>query len=268
MSTPLRPLTLGELLDRTFVLYRKHFIVFAGIAGLPWLAVLAVQLIQVAVDPSQEIRPAMLGWFFGVVVLSAIAATASQAATIVAVSQLHLDRSITIAQAFSALRGRIGELCLITISVGFLIGLGIIACIVPGILLALRWAIVVPVAVLEHAPLRVSMSRSAELTDGDRGRIFMIFLLYFILNIAMTFVWEAPIVVATIAASREAATPPVWTLVLAPIGGFFTQCLVGPLLTIAMSLVYYDARVKKEAFDIEHMMEQLDRTLPNSAAPA
>ena len=268
MSTPLRPLTLGELLDRVFVLYRSHFIVFAGIAGLPWLAVLAVQLLQVAVDQSQEIHLGMLVWLLAVLILSAIATTSSQAATIVAVSQLHLGRPITIAQAFSALRGRIWGLCIITLVVGFLIGLGFLACIVPGILLALRWAIVVPVAVLEHAPLRVAMSRSADLTDGDRGRIFMIFLLYFILTIAMTFVWEAPIVVATVAASREAATPPVWTLVLAPIGSFFTQCLVGPLLTIAMSLVYYDARVRKEAFDIEHMMEQLDRTIPSSAAPA
>jgi hypothetical protein len=268
VSTPLRPLTLGELLDRTFTLYRTHFIVFAGIAGLPWLVVLAVQLLQVAVHPGQEVSLDVLGWLFGVLILSAIAATCSQAATVVAVSQLHLDRPITIGQAFAALRGRIGELCLITISVGFLIGLGIIACIVPGILLALRWAIVVPIAVLERAPLRVAMSRSADLTDGDRGRIFMIFLLYFILNIAMTFVWEAPIVVATVAATREAATPPVWTLVLAPIGGFFTQCLVGPLLTIAMSLVYYDARVRKEAFDIEHMMAQLDRSIPSPAAPA
>ncbi|HKE30376.1 MAG TPA: hypothetical protein VKD65_01535, partial [Candidatus Angelobacter sp.] len=32
MTTALRPLTTGELLDRTFVLYRNNFMLFAGIA--------------------------------------------------------------------------------------------------------------------------------------------------------------------------------------------------------------------------------------------
>jgi hypothetical protein len=29
----LRPLTLGELLDRTFLLYRKHFVLFVGLVA-------------------------------------------------------------------------------------------------------------------------------------------------------------------------------------------------------------------------------------------
>jgi hypothetical protein len=32
----LRPLSLGELLDRTFSLYRKHFFLFVGIAAIPY----------------------------------------------------------------------------------------------------------------------------------------------------------------------------------------------------------------------------------------
>ncbi len=33
----LRPLSLGELLDRTFFLYRRHFLLFIGIAAVPYL---------------------------------------------------------------------------------------------------------------------------------------------------------------------------------------------------------------------------------------
>jgi hypothetical protein len=39
---------------------------------------------------------------------------------------------------------------------------------------------------------------------------------------------------------------------------FISQCLVGPLVTIAFSLVYYDERVRKEAFDLQLMMDTLD----------
>jgi hypothetical protein len=38
--------------------------------------------------------------------------------------------------------------------------------------------------------------------------------------------------------------------VLATLGGI----LFGPITAIALTLVYYDQRVRKEAFDIEHMM--------------
>jgi hypothetical protein len=48
---------------------------------------------------------------------------------------------------------------------------------------------------------------------------------------------------------------------------FISQCLVGPLATIAFSLVYYDERVRKEAFDLQLMMTTIDAaTLPASPA--
>ena len=48
-------------------------------------------------------------------------------------------------------------------------------------------------------------------------------------------------------------------------GGFVTQSILGPIMTIAITLVYYDERVRKEAFDLEHMMQALDGAgLPSS----
>ncbi|PYV11272.1 MAG: hypothetical protein DMG23_04795, partial [Acidobacteria bacterium] len=42
MATPdLRPLSFGELLDRTFSLYRRHFWVFVGIMAIPQLFIVA-----------------------------------------------------------------------------------------------------------------------------------------------------------------------------------------------------------------------------------
>ena len=34
-TADLRPLSLGELLDRTFTIYRSHFWVFVGIMAIP-----------------------------------------------------------------------------------------------------------------------------------------------------------------------------------------------------------------------------------------
>jgi Ni/Fe-hydrogenase subunit HybB-like protein len=46
---------------------------------------------------------------------------------------------------------------------------------------------------------------------------------------------------------------------------FVSECLVGPLATIAFSLVYYDERVRKEAFDLQLMMSTLDAPALQSA---
>jgi hypothetical protein len=45
MTTALRPLSTGELLDRTFSLYRSHFGLFVGLFALPHLVVLAFQCV-------------------------------------------------------------------------------------------------------------------------------------------------------------------------------------------------------------------------------
>ena len=52
MTTALRPLTTGELLDRTFSLYRSHFGLFVGIFALPYMVVLAFQFAGLAFEPS------------------------------------------------------------------------------------------------------------------------------------------------------------------------------------------------------------------------
>ena len=50
------------------------------------------------------------------------------------------------------------------------------------------------------------------------------------------------------------------------VAGFLTNSLVGPLLTIAFTLIYYDLRVRKEGFDLQLMMTSLGASPdPNQA---
>jgi hypothetical protein len=61
--------------------------------------------------------------------------------------------------------------------------LGLVACIVPGILLYLRWNVSVPVAVEERPGLFDALRRSTFLTEGHRGTIFgILFVLNFLSN--------------------------------------------------------------------------------------
>jgi hypothetical protein len=274
MTASLRPMSLGELLDRTFFLYRKHFALFVGIVALPHLAVLAFQLIGVAVRsgaPSMQFSATTIIWSLGSLVVYLGAVAASQGATVVAVSKVHLGNNISISESFGGMKGKILYLALIMIGVGIGVGIGFIFLIVPGILLALRWALTIPVAVLEDKGLSDATTRSAELTKGSRGRIFMVYFLFVILTYIVYMLWEIPILAAVgifAHGQRPITAFPVWSQIAIPVGTFLSQCLVGPLLTIALSLVYYDQRVRKEAFDLQLMMSTLDSPQGGTTAPA
>jgi len=262
MATTLRPLSTGELLDRTFSLYRSHFALFLGIFALPHLCVLAFQCLALAFQsPGNQVRNVLTAAIFSVLagLLSIVVIAASQAATVVAVSNVYLDRPASVMDSFSKVKHQIGGVIWLSAKVGFLVGLACIALIVPGILLAVRWSLAVPAKVLEDKNSGEAMSRSSELTLGNRGRVFVIWFLFVILSIGVSMLLQWPIQIAAgvggLTALQHAAVG--WR-VASLVATFISQCLVGPLATIAFSLVYYDERVRKEAFDLQLMMTTLD----------
>src|SRR5258708_704336 len=229
MTTSLRPMSLGELLDRSFFLYRKHFALFVGIIALPSLAVLAFQLIGVAVRPGEttiKFTATTLVWTLLSIVISVAAFAASQGATVMAVSRVHLGNDTSISESFAGIKGRILYLALIMIGVGIGVGIGFILLIVPGIILWLMWALTIPVAVLEDKGLRDATSRSAELTKGNRGRIFMIYFLFIVLTYIVIMLWEIPIFAAVGIFTRSGPRPltvvPVWTQIAVPVCTFLS----------------------------------------------
>jgi hypothetical protein len=269
MTTALRPLSTGELLDRTFSLYRTHFVLFVAIFALPHLAVLAFQCVALAFQtPGASLSRLFttLAWSWGAILLSMVASAASQAATVIAVSNVHLDRPASVTDSFSKIKNQIAGVIGLSLAVGILVGLGFIFLIVPGILLVMMWSLAIPIKVLENKGVGDSMTRSSELTKGNRGRIFVIWLLFVVLSIGVSLLLRWPIEIAAgvhsiFALQRVGAEWQVASLVAT----FVSECLVGPLATIAFSLVYYDERVRKEAFDLQLMMSTLDAPALQSA---
>jgi ssDNA-binding Zn-finger/Zn-ribbon topoisomerase 1 len=59
-----------------------------------------------------------------------------------------------------------------------------------------------------------------------------------------------------------------WILatVVGAVGTFLSWSLTLPLIAVALSLVYYNQKVRKEGFDLLHMMSSLDQGTPDSVA--
>ena len=279
MSTlDLRPLSIGELLDRTFSLYRRNFLLFVGIAALPQLLVLALQLVQVILTPAKMgvARPATEEFqaaspvfttvgVAGIIVLTLvgiivyfIAYLFSQGATVYAVSELYLGRPTTIGQSLSRVRGELGSLFGVIILNGLVTGLCFLLLIIPGIYMACRLCVCIPAALLENLGPRDSLERSFGLTKDNAGRAFLILLLYVVILYAALFLFDMPFAFGVQSAAHDPAMLRVWTALM-QVGNFVASILVTPVFTIAASIFYFDLRVRKEAYDAAALAEDLRR---------
>lgn len=273
----LRPLSLGEILDRTFSLYRSNFLLFAGIAALPQLLVLGLNLATTVlpfVAPNFPVPalasgsglvllivPALLG-----VCVYFVAYLFAQGGTVFAVSELYLGRQTMIVASLKRMRGHVLQLLGVIILSGFAIGAATLLLIIPGIWVACRFVVCVPAALLEGLGPGESLSRSFQLTQDNAGRSFVIYLLYFVLTYAATFCLTFPFTfVAGISASNPDAAR-IW-LILSHFGQFIANVTVTPILTIATAVYYYDLRVRLEAFDLQVMLNSLGGATSGPSPP-
>ena len=259
MATILRPLSTSELLDRTFFLYRTHFVLFVGIVAVPQLAVLAIRIGSATMGLRGSVLASALGTFVGVLAYLLALAT-SQAATVIAVSDVHLGRPASIAAAFVAIRGRLLRTMGIMVGVGIGVAVGFLLLIIPGIYLGLAWSLAVPVTVLEGTGLSATTTRSSFLTKGDRLRIFVIYVLLFFLTYIVMFIIQFPLLmIVRLLGLHDFSQVQGWAMIFSSVGQFISASLVAPLLTIGLTLIYYDERVRKEGFDLQLMMATLER---------
>jgi len=285
----LRPLSLGEILDRTFSLYRQNFLLFVGIMAIPHLLTLGLNLAQVllvrptantagvVVRHAPNIQGAsasggflafgLIGALVGVII-SLIAYLFSQGGTIYAVSDLYLGRPTTIGASLQRMWGRLLNLFGVSVLNGLAILGATLFLIIPGIYVACRLITCLPAALLEDLGARESLSRSFALTKDNAGRAFGIYVIYLVMLYAIIMVFTFPSLFLTAMLAKDPSMA--WiSLALVQAGTFVAGTLVGPFFLIATSVFYYDLRVRKEAFDLQMMMNPSGTVAPTvSTAPS
>jgi len=297
MVTVLRPLSTGELLDRTFYLYHNNFLVFLGITAIPQLFILAVQLGGAVMMMGRQGTRAMLLIAAGYL-LFYLAIFISQAPTIVAVSNLNLEKPIGIGSSYSSAKRSLPRVIwivflifvimvalfsVVSITTALLVAAtdvtgqpwvsGVVAFVViaAATVWALRWilnwSLVIPVTVLEGGWFRVSIRRSKTLVKGNRFRIFVIYFLMGLFAAVIGFMIQFLLILSLrFFRMHDVHTIQAAILGMQAIGIFVSTSLVGALGTIALSLIYYDQRVRKEGFDLQLMMSTLESGAQNAAA--
>ncbi len=266
----LRPLNTGELLDRTITLYRRHFALFVGVSAPPNLIVMGITVGIVLMQPLMKEGSSVPAAAFGIaililapllLVLYMLTYALAQAATTFAISEIYLGRLTTIRQAYDRMKFRMFRLLLIWIVVGFASVAGFLLCIIPGFWVVLRTAVAVPAAVIEDLKTMPAIERSIALTKGSWVRVLLVYLLVGALQYAAAAMFQLPFTILAVVVGEQSPAGLVFQ-VLAQFGASITGILITPLAAIALALIYYDERVRKEGFDLQYMMAALDSGAP------
>lgn len=317
MPAALRPMNLGEILDRTFEIYRKRFLLFAGIAALPAAVMLAIHLADIAwvhtdrllgFDGVTTRGRFVFGWIqswgyshisglvWGVFapafvwtvsgdlfgeshsILNSLRFIAARwrrylwVAFLVVLSGLILPEALAFGVFFATGTiedkfGLLGDSPNVAAIVVLLLP------ILAGVML-IFWAkfslsFSIPAATLEELSAWKSLRRSWRLTKASRGRILVAWIMavtsaLVLEGVAALLAWWIATLVYTghqaAGYNRQAYEIVIYLLYAA------VAVLVGPLYPIAVTLLYYDQRSRKEGYDIEKLMEAAG-LVPPIAAP-
>ncbi len=188
------------------------------------------------------------------IVVGIIVYLLSQGGTVVAVSEIYLGRSTSIDAALRRAWSEALSLFGVVVLNGIAISVSFIALIIPGFYVACRLLVCVPAALIEGRGPGDSLSRSWNLTKGFAGRAFVIYLLYFVIAISIEALVDIPLGVAINAAKYNVELVRDYSMLLQVLNTAITV-LIEPVLLIASSVFYFDLRVRKEAFDLQFMMD-------------
>ena len=270
--TPLQPMDFTDILDGMFSFYRSHFRLFLGIVAIYLVLSFGMDQISVfllEIDGTSSTSGAVLivTVLFGIVVSTWVVAGLAYAS-----AHIYLGREImpgaALQRAWQRLWTYFGSFILWSLVVG---GLTVTIIGIPfAIYFSVRWGLYSLPVLFEGTTARNALRRSTELVKDTWWRIFGImlavslisFMINFILEVSSGFLlsWmgfteaEAPTGLLDTLRQLFFPTPSEIGWVSYTVRRLVTlsiTALTMPIGVIGSTLLYFDLRIRKEAFDIE-----------------
>ncbi|HYK82342.1 MAG TPA: hypothetical protein VEU55_04295 [Gemmatimonadales bacterium] len=270
----IRPMGLGEILDGALTIYRHHLttLLALGVVVL-WLPVALTIYVQLA-GPQEH-----AGLFLLASVIQYFAGLLLTAGAIRVISDSYLGRQPGIGAALALGLQKVWPLFVVGLAKGILliciaVGIGIVAAVaIPtlakaggggavvtvalfagavwfAVFVACGYAVTTQVVVLE--PLDSSFDafrRSWELTRGRKLKVLGLAVVAFVLAVLPT------AAIGAVAAFLRLSSPTAWGVLL--VLGAILPVILTPILPCVLTVMYYDLRVRREAFDLELLGQQL-----------
>ncbi len=266
MVYDIRPLSFGEILDRSFRVYVDNFLLLFSISAVVLIPA-AILLATGRVIGNSAASVLELLWLL-------VAAPAMHAALIIGVAEAYLDRPVSLAEAYRAAKPIFvpfigtylililivsvpailfgGLLALAGASSRVLLVLVLIAGIAIGLYFLVCWALAGPVMIVERRFGMAALRRSRQLVVGSWwltiGILITAGLIANVPSIALNLVWG-------------------FIPVLGVVLGAATQAAASAYSMIALMIYYFDRRCRVEDFDLRLLAEQIRSQSASAMTP-
>jgi len=234
-----RPRDLGRILDDTGTIYRNnwrtlvlvaavvvvpvHLIVFGG--GLGWLW------------SHYDARPGLGEQLAGVVAQLLVVTPLVTAMTVHVVRGAADGRRVSAGESLTAGLDAFPRLFGAVVLVAAGVAVGLLAFIIPGLILAVRWLVVAQVVVVEDRRGSDALRRSFDLVRGQGWFVFMVLV---VTNLIVGVISTLATVPLEFAAQRAD------TMSFSLLGQILGAALALPLLGVAQTLLYFSLRAQQD----------------------
>lgn len=281
----LRPLRVGEVLDVAINIYRERF---GDLTRAVAIVVVPISVLNAVVTLSAGTASDLTrtettntgfgttttttfdssaAWAFGVgfllvTIVSMIATELATAASFDIVSGTYLDRTPTWSDSLRFARSRLRSLIWLQLVYVVLLVLGLLGCVIPGIYFYVAWALAVPVLLFEDVRGRKALKRSRELLKGRWWPTAAVLVLVFILNGIISVALRG-VFLGVLRSSESEFVDALGTAV----ANGAASVLTTPFAAAATAVLYYDALVRKEGFDLQQMAAGFGLDAPDVDEP-
>jgi hypothetical protein len=250
-------LDVGSVLSRTFSIWIGNFVPFTILALIVMSPVILYSLLGPLGTATQtRIYVSICSWGPGGLGLITSAAVAY------GVFQQMRGAPVALQQCLRVGLARLLPVLGVAITVGFLVVIGLVCLVVPGIILACIFAVAVPAAVVEKVGVGDALARSTALTKGSRLGIFLVMLVLGVLGVAaglvVDFLIPDPATPTTVAEAIERLQTMGEGLRLQVVVSVIAQTVLGCLSAVSTVVMYHDLRVQKEHVDLEKIAGVFD----------
>jgi len=253
----LRPRSATELIDAAFQVYRRTpvpFMVAMALIYVPWLAIRLIFSLNIPETPDQ-ITPNLMRVLLTTSAAGIVIYGLAGGATAVLARAVYLDEPVDVAAAFRQTLGRLVPLVVGTVVTFFLVGLGFVFLIIPGLYVAASYFAMRQAVVLEGKGVAGALGRSSRLSKGNKlhilGTVTLVLILTTVVNVGA-------VMLINLQPSK------VITSVLATA----LTIVVYPIVPITETLLYFDTRIRNEGFDVEYLASAVTDTSPTAGPVA
>ncbi len=266
----LRPLGIGEIFDVGITIYRRNFralltLVFVVVAPIE----IGSALIQSSALPDDDglVTDTSTGtlelgrdfWtsvagFGAAGILSFVGATVATGACFKAIADGYLGERAEWRPALRFAARRLHSILWITVLGGLLSILGLLLLVIPGVYLYIAFSVAVPVLLTEGLRGRRALGRSRRLVKGRWWGAFGVVALGTIL---VGIVSGALAGLAGAFTTFDTSNPTLGSFLVNTGATVLASLVATPLTAAFVTVLYFDLRVRKEAFDLQLLAEQI-----------